>query len=71
MVITGANPDLIKEIQLTVWVAREYLTAITAAQILARARPTHNILLLLPTSDQLRLNFSDLESFEGLEYLLI
>ena len=34
MVIIGANPDLIKEIQLTVWPAREYLTAITTAEIL-------------------------------------
>ena len=37
----GANPDLIKEIQLTVLVAREYLTAITAAQILADTQSHH------------------------------
>ena len=33
MVIIRANPNLIKEIQLTVWEAREYLTGITTAQI--------------------------------------
>ena len=33
VVIIRTNPNLIKEIQLTVWEAREYLTAVTTAQI--------------------------------------
>ena len=33
VVIIRANPNLIKEIQLTVWEEREYLTGIRTAQI--------------------------------------
>ena len=52
VVIIRTNPNLIKEIQLTVWEAREYLTAVTTAQITGPDwEPSHNILLLLPTSD--------------------
>ena len=57
VVIIIANPDLIKEIQLTVWVAGEYL----AAQIPSRLN--HRILLLLSTSGELTLNFRDLKTF--------